>query len=80
MITKIQKWGNSLALRIPKSIAKSIKIEEGSDVKIKVEKNKIIISRKKNQTYKLKELLSLVTNENLHNENGFGKSHVGEKE
>jgi antitoxin MazE len=80
MITKIQKWGNSLALRIPKSIAKTIKIEEGSDVKIKVEKNKIVISRKKNQTYKLKELLSLVTNENLHNENGFSKSHDGEKE
>ena len=80
MITKIQKWGNSLALRIPKSIAKTIKIEEGSDVKIKVVKNKIVISRKKNQTYKLKELLSLVTNENLHNENGFKKSHGGEKE
>ncbi len=80
MITKIQKWGNSLALRIPKSIAKTIKIEEGSDVKIKVEKNKIVISRKKNQTYKLKELLSLVTNENLHNEYGFKKSHSKEKE
>jgi antitoxin MazE len=80
MITKIQKWGNSLALRIPKSVAKTIKIDEGSDVKIKVEKNKIVITRKKNQTYKLKELLSLVTNENLHNENGFKKSHSKEKE
>ena len=80
MITKIQKWGNSLALRIPKSLAKTIKLEEGSDVKIKVEKNKIIISRKKNQTYKLKELLSMVTNENIHSENDFSKSFSKEKE
>ncbi len=80
MITKIQKWGNSLALRIPKSLANTIKLKEGSDVKIKVEKNKIVISRKKNQTYKLKELLSMVTNENIHSENDFSKSFGKEKD
>lgn len=33
--TKIQKWGNSLALRIPKAIAESANLKEGSDVEVK---------------------------------------------
>ena len=44
MTTKIQKWGNSLALRIPKSFAEEVNLEEGASVDIKVEENKIIIS------------------------------------
>jgi antitoxin MazE len=49
MIAKIQKWGNSLALRIPKAFAETIKIEQGDFIKIKIKNKKIIISKKKNQ-------------------------------
>jgi antitoxin MazE len=68
MIAKIQKWGNSLALRIPMSFAKTIKIEQGNYVKIKMKKNKIIISKKKNQAVKEKEILLEINNEYVKNE------------
>lgn len=68
MIAKIQKWGNSLALRIPMSFAKTIKIEQGNYVKIKMKKNKIIILKKKNQAVKEKEILLEINNEYVKNE------------
>ncbi len=70
MNTTIKKWGNSLALRIPKSYAKEIKLEEGAAVNMKIEENKIVISanRKRKKSYSLAKLLSKVTPENLHKE------------
>ncbi len=70
----IKKWGNSLALRIPKSYAKEIKLEEGAAVDIKIEKDKIIIlpKRKKDKKYKLKELVSQITKDNRYEEIDFG--------
>lgn len=37
MNAKIQKWGNSLAMRIPKAIAQDIGLSEGSKVEIVAE-------------------------------------------
>jgi len=74
MTTKIQKWGNSLALRIPKSYAEEVKLEEGSQVDIKIVEDKIVISskkRKKNK-YTLEELVSKITPENRYGEIDFG--------
>jgi len=75
MVTKVQKWGNSLAVRIPKSYAKEINLEEGNQIDIKLDVNKIIISpkkKKKRNKYTLEELLADVTPENLHGEIDFG--------
>ena len=36
MVVKIQKWGNSLAVRIPKSVAQQIRVAEGDNVELKV--------------------------------------------
>ena len=76
MTTKIQKWGNSLALRIPKSYAEEANIQEGVPVDIKIEEHKIIISAKKKSKkknkYSLEELLSDIKPENLHGEIDFG--------
>lgn len=72
MTTKIQKWGNSLALRIPKSYANSIEINAGTDVNIKIEDNKLIIFKEKKQKYSLKKLLSGINNNNIHKEHNFG--------
>ena len=74
MNTKIQKWGNSLALRIPKSYAKEVKLEEGSQVDLKIVEDKIVISSKKKRKskYTLEELLANVKPENLHGEFDFG--------
>lgn len=80
MNTTIKKWGNSLALRIPKSYAKEIELEEGAAVSMKIEENKIVISakRKRKKPYSLAELLSKVTPGNLHGKIDFG-SPVGKE-
>jgi antitoxin component of MazEF toxin-antitoxin module len=36
MNTTVQKWGNSLALRIPQAVAKQIRVEEGDAVRLEV--------------------------------------------
>ena len=43
--TKIKKWGNSLAVRIPKYLAERIALKEGSDVVVHKEREAIIIRR-----------------------------------
>ncbi len=74
MVTKIQKWGNSLGLRIPKSFATEANIEEGVEVNITVRENEIIISRAKAPLYNLKNLLAQVTKKNIHEEIDTGES------
>ncbi|MDQ3193694.1 MAG: AbrB/MazE/SpoVT family DNA-binding domain-containing protein [Bacteroidota bacterium] len=78
MTTKIQKWGNSLALRIPKSFAETTQIKEGSEIKLSLEKNKIIITKKEKSKFTLKELLLRINEDNIHNEISFG-SHGGKE-
>lgn len=73
MAGKIQKWGNSLALRIPKSYAEALGLNEGANVKIKIVKNKMVITKKKKQDLKLNDLLSGITDKNLHKEIVFSK-------
>jgi antitoxin MazE len=79
MNTTIKKWGNSLALRIPKSYAKEIKLKEGAPVNLKLEENRLIISpKKKKNKYSLAELVSKITEENRYDEIDFG-SPVGKE-
>lgn len=53
MYTKIQKWGNSKAVRIPKAIMEKAKINENDKVEIKVQDgNLVIIPIKKHKTLK----------------------------
>jgi antitoxin MazE len=72
MQAKIQKWGNSLAVRIPKTLATEAKLGQEEVVDLAVEKGKLIISPTKRQKYSLKELVSKITNENLHKEDIWG--------
>ena len=61
----INKWGNSLAVRIPATFAQEINLFEGSKVEIVVEDGKIVICRPR---YTLEGLLMLITPDNLHTE------------
>jgi antitoxin MazE len=79
MAGKIQKWGNSLALRIPKSYAEALGLDEGADVKIKIVKDKLIVSRRKKQDLKLTDLLSGITDRNLHKEVIYNKLTAKDK-
>ena len=66
MQATIQKWGNSLGIRIPSFIAKDLALKNGSSVEILEEDNRIIIQASKRKT--LKEILELVNEENIHAE------------
>ena len=68
MVTKIQKWGNSLGLRIPKSFAKDAGVEEGSPVDISIEGDRLVIKPIRAAKYELDDLLSRVRKDNLHDE------------
>jgi len=67
MEAKIQKWGNSLGLRIPKSIIKETKLNENSNVEVIHKNGNILIIPIKNK-YSLDDLLANITESNLHNE------------
>jgi len=71
MQTRVRKWGNSLAIRIPRIIAQKIGLNEGAEVDFQVRDNAIIISPKR---YTLESLLAKITPENLHKEVGTGKA------
>jgi antitoxin MazE len=72
MLTRIQKWGNSLGLRIPKSFAADLEVEAGSTVDIRVENGELVIRPVRRRQYDLRELLSGVNARNLHGEIGTG--------
>lgn len=78
MQSKVQKWGNSLALRIPKSIAKKSKIGQGSPIELKIVGDKILIEPIRKEELTLDEMLSQVTKENVHKEIDSGEPLGGE--
>ena len=73
MNTKIQQWGNSLALRIPKAFAVEAKLQKGAVVDVSEEGGKIILTPVKKEKITLKNLLSGVTKENIQSEISTGK-------
>lgn len=65
---RVQKWGNSLALRIPKSYAAEAGLAEDTPVEISVRKGKLLVQRAARSRLTLEELLAQVTEDNLHGE------------
>ena len=74
MRVTVQKWGNSLALRIPKSFAIDSKIANGSSVDLSLVEGKIIVSPAPTKQYKLKKLLAEVSKKNIHQEVSTGET------
>jgi antitoxin MazE len=72
MKTEIQKWGNSLAVRIPKSFASQTGIDRGSVVDLSLVEGRIVIVPE-DPGYKLEDLLARVTKNNIHKEIEFGR-------
>ena len=68
MQTKIKKWGNSLALRIPKSFALNANLRQDELVDISIDKERIIITPIGEKEYSLDDLLAGVSEDNLHGE------------
>lgn len=72
MTTTIHKWGNSLGVRIPQSIAKKYGVNNGSQVQLRDDGQRIIIEPIKDEPT-LEELLSQCTPDKRHNEIDFGR-------
>ncbi len=72
----VQKWGNSLAFRIPSLWAKDNNVKNGSQIEVIAEKGKIVILPQKKS---LDDMLEMITPENLHSEISTG-SVVGNEE
>ena len=72
MKLKVQKWGNSLALRIPKPLAIEANVVSGSTVDLSFSNGELIIKPIEDREYTLEELLSGITTENIHDEVSTG--------
>jgi antitoxin MazE len=68
----IQKWGNSLALRIPKSFALEANFEEGSTVDISFKNGKLVVTPISEDAYSIEGLLAKVNEKNIHKETDTG--------
>lgn len=73
MLTKVQQWGNSLALRIPRSFAAEAEVEAGSVVDISVGKDGLRVRPVRRRKYALRKLLEGVKRKNLHAEVETGR-------
>ncbi len=74
MRTKIQKWGNSLAVRIPRGFALDAKLKNNSEVDIQLVNNEILIKPLTSKNKILEKLLSDIKNDNIHDEVYTGSS------
>jgi antitoxin MazE len=69
---RVTRWGNSLAVRIPKLLAEQTNIAEGSEVELSVIDGALTI-RRRAPAYRLEDLLEQVTPENRHDEIDWGE-------
>ena len=74
MKVQVQRWGNSLALRIPRPYALESHIEQGTVVDVTVQDGRLVVVPVQEREYTLDELLARVTKENLHAEVDTGPS------
>ena len=72
MRSQVQKWGNSLGLRIPKSFAIEVGLEQGSPVELSLTGGRLVVAPIVGAEETLDDLLAQVTDENLHGEVDFG--------
>ncbi len=74
MLTHVQKWGNSLALRIPQSVAREIGLAQDSSVEMSLVDGKLIVAPVVKTKMTLAKLLAQVTDENIHHEVDTGSA------
>jgi antitoxin MazE len=68
MKTRVQKWGNSLALRIPRPFAEETNLHENSAVDVSVRSGKLVVVPLAERAITLEELVEQITPENRHDE------------
>ena len=71
--SRIAKWGNSLAVRIPLAIAKQANLAEGDTVKLALDRRGGIVLRPVRRKYQLADLVAQIKPNNVHRETDWGK-------
>lgn len=74
MLIQAQRWGNSLAVRIPRAFAAEVGIEEGTEVDISLDEGAIRLRPVSGPKCRLEDLLEQITPDNLHAEIESGPS------
>ena len=69
---RVSKWGNSLAIRIPRAVAKEARLNEGDRLALDFARDGCIILRPTHRKYELAELVSRITSRNRHRETDWG--------
>ena len=71
MRARIAKWGNSLALRIPKAFAASARLQPGTVVELDLDDGRVVLTPMR-EVFTLEDLLARVTPENMHESTDTG--------
>ncbi len=66
MISRVQKWGNSLALRIPAAFAKEIGLKNELSVELSQVEGKLVITPLAEPDITLDKLLADINKDNMH--------------
>jgi len=74
MHVRVRKWGNSLAVRIPKPLAEDAEVKEGTVLNLAVSGGKVVATPVQKRKLSLKQLLAQVNRKNLHGEVDSGGS------
>lgn len=72
MNARVQKWGNSLALRIPRPFAAEVGLTENTEVELSLDEGRLIIRPVTRVKYDLAELLTKLKPRNRHHEVDWG--------
>lgn len=72
MCTNVTRWGNSLAIRLPKNIAAELQLKEDSTVDLTIEGGRIVLTPTRPK-YDLAELVAGIQPNNLHSETDWGE-------
>ncbi len=75
MRRRVQRWGNSLAVRIPTDVAKACDLLEGTELEVRNEKGTVVLvpDRPRKRQYALVDLVSRITRRNRHEAIDFGR-------
>lgn len=68
VLVRVQKWGNSLALRIPAPFARETGLDPGVEVDLALEEGRLVVTPRKRPAFTLEGLVSGITGENRHEE------------
>jgi len=74
MHVRVRKWGNSLAVRIPKPLAEDAEVKEGTVLNLAVSGGKVVATPVQKKKLSLRQLLAKVNRKNLHAEVDSGRS------